>query len=215
MGHKSAENNKEFIVNHSSVCDMKIPPLGSSTMSYLERGGTSRWPPRQNQRKIHEEPEADPIGTEYVRADLLAAAVAARVRGLLRDYLDHRILFYRICDENQFRQINYETARLPERALVRSSGSRCGAAAPVSSLAVFRHERFLNSQGYIQAAWWNRVPGGAWGLMAAAICLPYWRATVAAALKPEQFISWFYLSYCPSRSLSSRTATASAEASFA
>jgi hypothetical protein len=29
----------------------------------------------------------------------------------------------------------------------------------------------LNSQGYTQAAWWNRIPLAAWGLMAAiAIC---------------------------------------------
>jgi hypothetical protein len=29
----------------------------------------------------------------------------------------------------------------------------------------------LNSQGYTQAAWWNRIPIAAWGLMAAiAIC---------------------------------------------
>jgi hypothetical protein len=25
----------------------------------------------------------------------------------------------------------------------------------------------LNSEGYTQAAWWNRIPGEAWGLMAA------------------------------------------------
>jgi hypothetical protein len=29
----------------------------------------------------------------------------------------------------------------------------------------------LNSQGYTQAAWWNRIPPAAWGMMAAiAIC---------------------------------------------
>lgn len=29
----------------------------------------------------------------------------------------------------------------------------------------------LNSQGYTQAAWWNQIPGSAWGLMIAiAIC---------------------------------------------
>jgi hypothetical protein len=25
----------------------------------------------------------------------------------------------------------------------------------------------LNAQGYTQAAWWNRIPGSAWGLIAA------------------------------------------------
>jgi hypothetical protein len=49
---------------------------------------------RYDQRKNYEEAEANAIGTEYVRADLLPAADAARVRALLRNYLDDRILFY-------------------------------------------------------------------------------------------------------------------------
>ena len=49
---------------------------------------------RYDQRKNYEEAEANAIGTEYVRADLLPAADAARVRGLLRNYLDERIRFY-------------------------------------------------------------------------------------------------------------------------
>ena len=49
---------------------------------------------RFDQRKNYEEAEANAIGTEYVRADLLPAADAERVRVLLRSYLDQRILFY-------------------------------------------------------------------------------------------------------------------------
>ena len=41
---------------------------------------------RYDQRKVYEEAEANAIGTEYVRADLLPAGDAARVRALLRDY---------------------------------------------------------------------------------------------------------------------------------
>jgi hypothetical protein len=43
---------------------------------------------RYDQRKNYEEAEANAIGTEYVRADLLPAPDAARVRDLLRKYLD-------------------------------------------------------------------------------------------------------------------------------
>ena len=43
---------------------------------------------RYDQRKNHEEAEANAIGTEYVRADLLPIADAARARDLLRNYLD-------------------------------------------------------------------------------------------------------------------------------
>src|ERR1700758_4419446 len=49
---------------------------------------------RYDQRKNYEEAEANAIGTEYVRAGLLPAADAAKVRELLRDYLDQRVLFY-------------------------------------------------------------------------------------------------------------------------
>jgi hypothetical protein len=49
---------------------------------------------RYDQRKIYEEAEANAIGTEYVRADLLPAADANRVRALLKDYLEQRVLFY-------------------------------------------------------------------------------------------------------------------------
>jgi hypothetical protein len=54
---------------------------------------------RYDQRKNYEEAEANASGTEYVRADLLPAADAARVRDLLRNYLDQRILFYTTRDE--------------------------------------------------------------------------------------------------------------------
>ena len=36
---------------------------------------------------------------------------------------------------------------------------------PISALAVWGMNDVLNSQGYTQAAWWNRIPGSAWGLM--------------------------------------------------
>ena len=49
---------------------------------------------RYDQRKNYEEAEANAIGTEYVRTDLLLAADAAKVRELLRQYLDQRVLFY-------------------------------------------------------------------------------------------------------------------------
>src|SRR3974377_1530263 len=49
---------------------------------------------RYDQRKKYEEAEANAIGTEYVRADLLPADDAARVRDLLRKYADKRVQFY-------------------------------------------------------------------------------------------------------------------------
>src|ERR1700739_3134536 len=59
---------------------------------------------RYDQRKNYEEVEANAIGTEYLRADILPAADAARVRALLRDYLGQRILFYETRDGQSLQQ---------------------------------------------------------------------------------------------------------------
>jgi hypothetical protein len=41
----------------------------------------------------------------------------------------------------------------------------------VEALAVAGMNEVLNTQGYTQAAWWNRIPLAAWGLMwAIAVC---------------------------------------------
>jgi hypothetical protein len=126
---------------------------------------------RYDQRKNYEEEEANAIGTEYVRADLLPAADAAKVRDLLRSYLDQRVLFYTIRDQQQLSQINAHTARLQTELW---SAVRAPAAAqptPMVALAVSGMNNVLNSQGYTQAAWWNRIPSAAWALMAViAIC---------------------------------------------
>src|SRR3974390_3258770 len=53
---------------------------------------------RYDQRKNYEEEEANAIGTEYVRADLLPGAGREKIQALLNKYLDQRILFYQARD---------------------------------------------------------------------------------------------------------------------
>jgi hypothetical protein len=126
---------------------------------------------RYDQRKNYEEAEANAIGTEYVRADLLPAADAARVRALLVSYLDQRVLFYTTRDEQQLEQINANTARLQSELWSAVQATAIAQPTPVVALAVAGMNDVLNSQGYTQAAWWNRIPIAAWALMAAiAIC---------------------------------------------
>src|SRR5580704_5511481 len=126
---------------------------------------------RYDQRKIYEEGEANAIGTEYLRADLLPAADRANVRALLRNYLDQRVLFYETRNENALRQIDASTAKL-QTELWSAVETPAGAQpSPVLAMAVSGMNDVLNSQGYTQAAWWNRIPLGAWFLMiAVAIC---------------------------------------------
>jgi hypothetical protein len=120
---------------------------------------------RYDLRKTYEEAEANAIGTEYVRADLLPAAEAAQVRSLLRQYTDLRIRFYKTRNRKYLPQINLETARLQEELWTAASKPAAAQPSPVIALAVAGMNDVLNSQGYTQAAWWNRIPVAAWGLM--------------------------------------------------
>jgi hypothetical protein len=126
---------------------------------------------RYDQRKNYEEAEANAIGTEYVRADLLPVADRANVRALLRNYLDQRVLFYEMRDANELRQIDATTAQ-SQTELWSAVQTPAGVQpTPVLALAISGMNDVLNSQGYTQAAWWNRIPLGAWFLMlAVAMC---------------------------------------------
>ena len=126
---------------------------------------------RYDQRKNYEEAEANAIGTEYVRADLLPAADRANVRAQLRNYLDQRILFYETRDANALRQIDATTAQLQADLWSAVQTPATTQPTPVLALAISGMNDVLNSQGYTQAAWWNRIPLGAWFLMlAVAMC---------------------------------------------
>ncbi len=126
---------------------------------------------RYDQRKNYEEEEANAIGTEYVRADLLPAADAAKVKALLTVYLDRRIAFYRTREQGRLRQVNADTAQLQAQMWSAVKDPAMAQPTPLAALAVSGMNDVLNSQGYTQAAWWNRIPIAAWGLMVAiAIC---------------------------------------------
>ncbi|CAE6800357.1 bestrophin-like domain [Paraburkholderia haematera] len=120
---------------------------------------------RYDQRKNYEEEEANAIGTEYVRADLLPAADAATVRGLLKKYLDERVLFYTTRDAEELARVNAETSRLQNAMWSTVKNAVAAQPTPVAALAVAGMNDVLNSQGYTQAAWWNRIPVAAWTLM--------------------------------------------------
>jgi hypothetical protein len=126
---------------------------------------------RYDQRKNYEEAEANAIGTEYVRSDLLPPGDAARVRDLLKKYLDQRVLSYTTRDTVQLGKIDSDTAQLQSELWSTVQGVAAVHQTPVVALAVSGMNDVLNSQGYTQAAWWNRIPVAAWVLMTAiAIC---------------------------------------------
>jgi hypothetical protein len=120
---------------------------------------------RYDQRKNLEEAEANAIGTEYVRADLLPATDRDKVRGLLKQYLDLRIRFH-AAGPNGLAKINADSARLQNDLWSAVTGPALQKPDPVVALAVAGMNDVLNAQGYTQAAWWNHVPLSAAVLMA-------------------------------------------------
>jgi hypothetical protein len=119
---------------------------------------------RYDQRKNYEEEEANAIGTEYLRADLLPAESAARVHSLLRKYVDQRLLFYTTRSPKELARINADTTDLQNQLWAAILQGRVQDT-PVYAVVVSGMNDVLNSQGYTQAAWWNRIPVGAWILM--------------------------------------------------
>jgi hypothetical protein len=124
---------------------------------------------RYDQRKLYEEAEANAIDTEYLRLGLLSGDTS-KVRELLRAYLDQRILFYTTRHEDGLAKVNADTARL-QNELWSVVQSRRTEPTAVIVLTVTGMNDVLNSEGYTQASWWNRIPVSAWALMfTIAIC---------------------------------------------
>jgi hypothetical protein len=161
--HPAQEGEREYlgVVTNASLTLLTLVIAFSFSMAVN----------RYDQRKNYEEEEANAIGTEYVRAGLLPAAGAARIRGLLSQYLDQRLLFYTTRDVHQLHRIDSATAKLQDEmwSIVQTAAGEHPT--PPIALAVSGMNDVLNRQGYTQAAWLNRIPAGAWILMAVlAVC---------------------------------------------
>jgi hypothetical protein len=120
---------------------------------------------RYDQRKTLEEAEANAIGTEYLRAGLLPGDTDARTRELLRKYLDLRIAFYEEGDTRIAAGIGRQTASIQGELWAAVSPAAASHPTPTTALAISGMNDVLNSQGYTTAAWWNRIPVGAWAMM--------------------------------------------------
>src|SRR5690348_11910009 len=120
---------------------------------------------RYDQRKTFEGAEANAIGTAYVRADLLPTEHATKMRDLLRKYVSQRIAFYLARDGGQVDRINAETDKLEAELWSTVVGALSPRQTAVEALVVSGMNDVLKSQGDTQAAWWNRIPVAAWGLM--------------------------------------------------
>jgi hypothetical protein len=117
---------------------------------------------RYELRKSYEAAEANAIGTEYARAELLPRPNTARVRALLKTYLAERIAFY-VAGTGSSGIENELWAAVREPAVRTQT--------PVTALVVGGMNDVLNSAAYTQAAWLNRIPATSWILLAViAVC---------------------------------------------
>lgn len=118
---------------------------------------------RYELRKQCEAEEANAIGTEYFRAELVPNA--ADLKGLLHEYLDQRILFYRTRNPQALERIGASTTQLQSRLWDAVKTSALPNQTALVALAVSGMNDVLNTQGYTEAAWLNRIPAEAWALL--------------------------------------------------
>lgn len=117
---------------------------------------------RYDQRKNYEEAEANAIGTEYLRTNLLPAEDAARVRQYLKMYTDQRINFYAAHSRTRQEADPSKTQDELWSVVVRAAALQPN---PVLALTVSGMNDVFNTQADTRAAWLNRIPTAAWALM--------------------------------------------------
>jgi hypothetical protein len=120
---------------------------------------------RYDLRRTFEENEANAIGTEYLRADLMPGAMATHTKELLKAYTDARIHFYD-ADYGMHVRLTDDKSQALQGALWNSiRPAAASAPTPVMALVVSGMNDVINTQGYTQFAWWNRIPAETWWLL--------------------------------------------------
>jgi hypothetical protein len=163
---------KHVIADKEANQDLSVLIAGSLTLLGLIIGFSfSMSVSRFDQRKNYEEAEANAIGTEYLRVDLLPNSDATKLRVLLQTYLRQRISLYGSSGEEKSRQINAEAAQTEEDLWSTARAAAAYRPDPLVALAVSGMNDVLNSAGYTDAAWRNRIPTAVWMFMAAVAIL--------------------------------------------
>lgn len=122
---------------------------------------------RYDQRKNYEEEEANAIGTEYRRLDILPDADAAKGRILMREYLGQRILFYTSRNSELLRKSQIKTIELQSDLWDLVTPWVTNHSTGVAAILLSGMNDVFNSEGYTEAIWRNRVPTPAWILLIA------------------------------------------------
>ena len=120
---------------------------------------------RYDLRKDSERVETNAIALLYMRADLLPAADAVRVKGLLKKYLDERIEFYSTRSHGELRQIAGDTAAT-QSDLWSTIRAAAGQLPPqLQGFFISGTNDIVASRLSTEAVWANRIPRAAWILI--------------------------------------------------
>ena len=120
---------------------------------------------RYDQRKGLEEADTNAIGTEYLRAGLLADDAAANARNALKRYLDLRIQFYVTSDEGALARIGAERAKLEADLWAAARSLSAVSPTPITTLVASGLNDVFNSTDATAAGWLDRIPVPAWWLL--------------------------------------------------
>jgi hypothetical protein len=120
---------------------------------------------RYDLRKTYEEAEANAIGTEYLRTDYLPPADARQAQRLLEQYTSLRIQFYVNRSYEDRVLLDAQTAKAQAALWSAIKAPTMTQPTPMMALVASGMNDVINSQGYAQAAWWNRIPKAAWILL--------------------------------------------------
>ncbi len=120
---------------------------------------------RYDLRKSYEEAEANAIGTEYLRLDLMPPEISAAARTLLRTYVNERLAFYRDRDPKQQENSDLETMDTMNALWAAIAPEARARQTPTTALVASGMNDVLNAEGYTLAAWRNRLPIEVWMLL--------------------------------------------------
>jgi hypothetical protein len=102
---------------------------------------------RYDQRKTLEEAEANAIGTEYLRADLLPGDGGSRTRELLKKYIDLRIAFYEERNAQRVAEIGQQAASVQGELWSAVLPAAASQPTPIMALVVSGMNDVINAQG--------------------------------------------------------------------
>lgn len=117
---------------------------------------------RYGQRKTLEEEEANAIGTEYLRVELMPAPLAAEAQAGLKAYLHERILYFTTADRGPRKAADARADALEKALWTDVKSAAAAAPTPVMATVTTGMNDVFNARGYSEAAFRNRIPPAAW-----------------------------------------------------